>query len=55
MLRAGCCREVTERVDAKAEVLAALDEVVADREAIFASNTSSIPIMKLAMATRRGP
>jgi 3-hydroxybutyryl-CoA dehydrogenase len=30
-----------------------LDEVVGDSGAILASNTSSIPIMKLAMATRR--
>src|SRR5260370_13704340 len=44
---------VTEHQDAKSGVLAALDRVIADREAIFASNTSSIPIMKLAMATRR--
>lgn len=44
---------VTEQEDAKAEVLAALDKVVADRNAIFASNTSSIPITKLAIATHR--
>ncbi len=46
---------VTEREDAKYQVLATLDTVVADRDAIFASNTSAIPIMKLAMATRRAP
>lgn len=46
---------VTEREDTKAQVLAMLDKIVADRDAIFASNTSSIPIMKLAMATRRPP
>jgi 3-hydroxybutyryl-CoA dehydrogenase len=34
-------------------VLATLDKIIADREAILASNTSSIPIMRLAMATRR--
>jgi 3-hydroxybutyryl-CoA dehydrogenase len=44
---------VTEREDAKSSVLATLDEIIADREAILASNTSSIPIMRLAMATRR--
>jgi 3-hydroxybutyryl-CoA dehydrogenase len=44
---------VTERADAKSSVLATLDEIIADREAILASNTSSIPIMRLAMATRR--
>jgi 3-hydroxybutyryl-CoA dehydrogenase len=46
---------VTERAEAKSGVLAALDEIVAGREAILASNTSSIPIMKLAMATGRAP
>jgi 3-hydroxybutyryl-CoA dehydrogenase len=34
-------------------VLATLDKIIADREAILASNTSSIPLMRLAMATRR--
>ena len=37
----------------KTAVFAALDTVVQDDEAILASNTSSIPIMKLGMATRR--
>jgi 3-hydroxybutyryl-CoA dehydrogenase len=37
----------------KVEVFRALDKAVADGEAILASNTSSIPIMKLAMATQR--
>jgi 3-hydroxybutyryl-CoA dehydrogenase len=46
---------VIEREQAKAGVLAALDEIVASAEAIFASNTSSIPIMRLAMSTARGP
>jgi 3-hydroxybutyryl-CoA dehydrogenase len=46
---------VTEREQTKAEVLAALDKVVVGREAIFGSNTSSIPIMRLATATRRAP
>jgi 3-hydroxybutyryl-CoA dehydrogenase len=45
---------VTEGADAKAGVLAALD-TIAGPEAILASNTSSIPIMKLAMATSRAP
>jgi 3-hydroxybutyryl-CoA dehydrogenase len=44
---------VTEQEDAKTQVLAALDKVVADRNAIFASNTSSIPITRLASATQR--
>src|SRR2546428_9417161 len=38
---------------AKAEVFAQLDKVVEADDAVFASNTSSIPIMKLAMATSR--
>lgn len=37
----------------KVEIFARLDKVVRDPTAILASNTSSIPIMKLAMATRR--
>jgi 3-hydroxybutyryl-CoA dehydrogenase len=44
---------VVEAEDAKLEVFQALDKVVADPQAILASNTSSIPIMKLAMATQR--
>jgi 3-hydroxybutyryl-CoA dehydrogenase len=44
---------VAENEQVKTEVFAALDKVVADPEAIFASNTSSIPIMKLGMATSR--
>jgi 3-hydroxybutyryl-CoA dehydrogenase len=43
-------------VESEPEKVAAfekLDRVVADPQAILASNTSSIPIMKLAMATRR--
>ena len=46
---------VTERAAAKSGVLTALDEIVAGREAILASNTSSIPIMRMAMATSRAP
>jgi 3-hydroxybutyryl-CoA dehydrogenase len=44
---------VIENEQAKTEVFTALDKVVEDAEAIFASNTSSIPIMKLGMATSR--
>jgi 3-hydroxybutyryl-CoA dehydrogenase len=44
---------VVENEQAKTEVFTALDKVVEDTEAIFASNTSSIPIMKLGMATSR--
>lgn len=46
---------ISEDAEAKADVLATLDRIVADPAAILASNTSSIPIMKLAMATRRAP
>lgn len=44
---------VTEDEAAKVEVFARMDSVLVNDEAILASNTSSIPIMKLAMATRR--
>ncbi len=44
---------VVEDEAMKTEVFAALDKVVEDETAILASNTSSIPIMKLGMATRR--
>ncbi|AHH96911.1 3-hydroxybutyryl-CoA dehydrogenase [Kutzneria viridogrisea] len=44
---------VAENEQVKTEVFATLDKVVTSREAIFASNTSSIPIMKLGMATGR--
>ncbi len=44
---------VVESEPEKLAVFHTLDTVVADPEAILASNTSSIPIMKLAMATRR--
>jgi 3-hydroxybutyryl-CoA dehydrogenase len=44
---------VAENETVKTEVFAGLDKVVQRDDAIFASNTSSIPIMKLAMATRR--
>lgn len=46
---------VSEDEQIKLELFAKLDAIVTDEQAIFASNTSSIPIMKLAMATgRRG-
>jgi 3-hydroxybutyryl-CoA dehydrogenase len=44
---------VTEREDQKLGVFARLDRTVVDGTAILATNTSSIPIMKLAMATER--
>jgi 3-hydroxybutyryl-CoA dehydrogenase len=44
---------VVENEQAKTDVFTALDKVVEDTDAIFASNTSSIPIMKLGMATSR--
>ncbi|MCK9904348.1 3-hydroxybutyryl-CoA dehydrogenase [Frankia sp. Cpl3] len=44
---------VAENEQVKTEIFAALDKVVVDPAAILASNTSSIPIMKLGMATGR--
>jgi 3-hydroxybutyryl-CoA dehydrogenase len=44
---------IVEAEPAKVEVFSALDGIVGDPEAILASNTSSIPIMKLGMATKR--
>ncbi|ACU36019.1 3-hydroxybutyryl-CoA dehydrogenase [Actinosynnema pretiosum subsp. pretiosum] len=44
---------VAEQEAVKAEVFAALDEVVRRPDAILASNTSSIPITRLGRATRR--
>ncbi|MFI5663674.1 3-hydroxybutyryl-CoA dehydrogenase [Streptomyces sp. NPDC051684] len=44
---------VVENPDAKTEVFAALDKIVEDPSAILATNTSSIPIMRLGMATGR--
>ena len=44
---------VAEHEPTKLEVFATLDKVVTNPNALFASNTSSIPIMKLAMATHR--
>ena len=44
---------VAEIEPVKVEIFGKLDKVVEAPDAIFASNTSSIPIMKLAMATSR--
>jgi len=44
---------VTEAEDIKVAIFRLLDEIVDDPMAILASNTSSIPIMKLGMSTRR--
>ena len=44
---------ILEDEQAKAELFARLDDVVVSPNAILASNTSSIPIMKLAVVTKR--
>ncbi|MFF4259634.1 3-hydroxybutyryl-CoA dehydrogenase [Streptomyces sp. NPDC001663] len=44
---------VTENPDAKTEIFSALDKIIEDPEAILATNTSAIPVMRLAMATSR--
>ena len=44
---------VFEDEAAKVDVFRSLDDVVTEPEAILASNTSSIPIMKLGIATKR--
>lgn len=44
---------VVESEPVKLAVFSRLDDIIADPGAILASNTSSIPIMKLAMATKR--
>lgn len=44
---------VAEDEQVKADVFGVLDKVVESRDAIFASNTSSIPVVRLAMATQR--
>ena len=44
---------VSEDEDVKVSVFRSLDEAVDAEDAVLASNTSSIPIMKLAMATHR--
>jgi 3-hydroxybutyryl-CoA dehydrogenase len=43
---------IVEDEAVKAKLFAELDEVIADPDAVLASNTSSIPIMKLAAATK---
>ncbi|MBZ9599291.1 3-hydroxybutyryl-CoA dehydrogenase [Streptomyces erythrochromogenes] len=44
---------VTENADIKTATFTALDKIVADPEAILATNTSSLPVMRLGMATGR--
>ncbi|WP_167160704.1 3-hydroxybutyryl-CoA dehydrogenase [Streptomyces sp. MBT27] len=44
---------VVENTAVKTEVFARLDKIVEDPDAILATNTSSIPVMRLGMATRR--
>jgi 3-hydroxybutyryl-CoA dehydrogenase len=44
---------VVEDEQSKIDVFRRLDKVVDDRDAVLASNTSSIPIMKLGIATER--
>ena len=44
---------IVEQVDAKVDLFAKLDAILERDDAIVASNTSSIPIMKLGMATKR--
>ena len=44
---------VAEREDVKVQIFQVLDKVVEQRDAILASNTSSIPIVKLAATTSR--
>ena len=43
---------VVEDETVKAKIFAELDEIITDPDAVLASNTSSIPIMKLAAATQ---
>jgi 3-hydroxybutyryl-CoA dehydrogenase len=43
---------IIEDADVKAQVFAELDAIVTDPNAVLASNTSSIPIMKIAAATK---
>ena len=43
----------TENEDLKKRIFTDLDEIVTDSDAIFASNTSSIPITRIASATSR--
>ncbi|AMO08076.1 3-hydroxybutyryl-CoA dehydrogenase [Mycolicibacterium neoaurum] len=43
---------IVEDENVKAKVFAELDQVITDPDAVLASNTSSIPIMKIAAATQ---
>ena len=42
-----------ENETAKLDVFSRLDSIVESRDAVLATNTSSIPVMKIAMATSR--
>ncbi|MFF8563443.1 3-hydroxybutyryl-CoA dehydrogenase [Streptomyces albidoflavus] len=44
---------VAENAELKTEIFAALDKIVADPEAVLATNTSSLPVLRLGMATGR--
>ncbi|MFW2382847.1 MAG: 3-hydroxybutyryl-CoA dehydrogenase [Acidimicrobiales bacterium] len=44
---------IIENEEAKIDLFTKLDQIVTSTDAVLASNTSSIPIMKLAMATSR--
>ncbi|WP_419996964.1 3-hydroxybutyryl-CoA dehydrogenase [Streptomyces boninensis] len=44
---------VVEHPDVKTEVFATLDKIVEDPDAVLATNTSSLPVMRLGMATTR--
>ncbi|MFF9082055.1 3-hydroxybutyryl-CoA dehydrogenase [Streptomyces rubiginosohelvolus] len=44
---------VVEDAAAKTEIFTALDKIVEDPEAVLATNTSAIPVMRLGMATQR--
>jgi 3-hydroxybutyryl-CoA dehydrogenase len=44
---------IVEDADAKIDVFGKLDRIITDPDAILATNTSSIPVMKVAMATNR--
>ncbi len=44
---------VVENAEAKIEIFTALDKIVEDPEAVLATNTSAIPVMRLGMATGR--
>lgn len=44
---------VIENPDAKTEIFTALDKIVEAPDAVLASNTSSLPVMRLGMATHR--